>query len=240
MGRIVKKCIASLLIFAVCLSFFGCGSKGAKNSYRGADSPEEVISEFIQAISNKESKEELLKFCPAEWVAENYNISDLPEQAKIYKEPEFHLENFQTQLPVLVGSLFLQEDGNIAEGYNLPDGFDPTREDAMRIMMENTDFFIQQLREPIIMLQCDPAFVAENASQSIEYFEINTQRLGVQDMAERIALIEYEGKTYMTGFTLAQYQEKWYIITLTSQSAQLSSAPGFRRITPKDYEKRNW
>ena len=50
MGRIVKKCIAGLLIFAVCLSFFGCGSKGAKNSYRGADSPEEVISEFIQAI----------------------------------------------------------------------------------------------------------------------------------------------------------------------------------------------
>ena len=80
-------------------------------------------------------------------------------------------------------------------------GFDPTREDAMRIMMENTDFFIQQLREPIIMLQCDPAFVAENASQSIEYFERNTQRLGVQDMDERIALIEYEGKTYMTGFS---------------------------------------
>ena len=238
--KTVKKCIAIVLMLTVCLSFWGCADKNKENSYRGAESPDQAITTFIRAVSDKESKDELLKFFPVEWIAQGYDVSDLPEQAEKYREPEFLVENFQTQLSVLVGSLFLQDDGYFAEGYKLPDGFDPASEDAMHILIENIDFLIQQLREPITLLRCDFTFSENYIAQSAEYFEKTAKRIGAQDMAERVILIEYEGKTYMTGFTLAQYHDKWYVTSLTSNSAQLSSVPGFRRITLEDYEKRNW
>lgn len=139
MRKMAGKCAAVLLAMVSLLSVFGCAAN--EGAYRGAETPEQEISMFLQAISDKEPKEELLKFFPVAWMAENYEVSHLPEQqAEKYRDPEFHLETFQTGLPVLIGSLFLNEEGTMAQGYELPDGFDPLGEGALDLLGEKYRF----------------------------------------------------------------------------------------------------
>lgn len=64
--------------------------------------------------------------------------------------------------------------------------------------------------------------------------------IGAEDAAEYTVFVEYEGQTYMMGFTLAQYRGMWYITDLSSTAAQLPSVPSFRRITLEEYEKGEW
>lgn len=240
MRKMAGKCAAVLLAMVSLLSVFGCAAN--EGAYRGAETPEQEISMFLQAISDKEPKEELLKFFPVAWMAENYEVSHLPEQqVEKYRDPEFHLETFQTGLPVLIGSLFLNEEGTMAQGYELPDGFDPLGEEALDLLVKNTDFLTRQIREPIQILRCDRVeqiFWAQTDAQA--YFQQRAQMIGAEDAAEYTVFVEYEGQTYMMGFTLAQYRGMWYITDLSSTAAQLPSVPSFRRITLEEYEKGEW
>ena len=43
----------------------------------------------------------------------------------------------------------------MAQGYELPDGFDPLGEGALDLLVKNTDFLTRQIREPIQILRCD-------------------------------------------------------------------------------------
>jgi hypothetical protein len=65
---------------------------------------------------------------------------------------------------------------------------------------------------------------------------------GADEMTERVALLEFEGKTYLLGFMLLRYGEEWKVMSQTSTLAGTSgmgtvveiSAPGFAEVTGEE------
>lgn len=71
-----------------------------------------------------------------------------------------------------------------------------------------------------------------------DYFQMYTARAtiyGADDVLERIALTEFQGRTYLTGYVLVRYKKQWGIFSLTAPAADMLGKPAVFPITESEY-----
>ncbi len=226
-----------VLCLALCLvAFTGCGN-GSESAAGKAQTPEEAISSFLGALSAHRGREELLQACPAKRMAERFDASyakekgiTSPEQLKKNADPETYLSAFSIQIPVFTGSL-LSSDLQLPPGVDENDPGSYTMENVIR----DTDFYVGQLKGNIRILRIDSPI-----KDGVKSYEANKKTqiamYGAEDVAERVALLEYDGRTYLAGFSLVRYEGAWYLKSLTSVLGQTSSSGSLQEMTETEYD----
>lgn len=239
MKRAYQLLVIILLSIVTLFSSTACSS----SEYRGANSPEQVIADFINALSNQETQEELWRFCPSKWMAERYNMEYAwghlkhsgikKESLNQNKDPKTYLSAFQRQLIPILEVLISGKE------WELPAGLDLSLLNLEKIVAE-TDLLVKQIKGPIQIIRIDPAYDKISNPNYEDFLTHYIPYFQADHFDQRVALVEYEGKTYMAAFTLIQYDGKWYIQSLTSVLAQWPTYGGLKEISRENYEKRNW
>lgn len=143
------------LLFVLCSVISGCSNS----------TPEAVIVNLFQALSDHKDQEELWAFCPAEQLSEGY-----PPRAEMSSTnsppPEKYRLNFQQQLLVKVTSLLYEDTG----GY---DFWPPEIDDPAAIPPEEyvlyTNSMVAHIEAPIKVIRCD--FPLSEDSKKIQLYK---------------------------------------------------------------------
>ena len=87
---------------------------------------------------------------------------------------------------------------------------------------------VASVKFPIASLASDSKTLANFAAQAKVY--------GADEMTERLALFQWNGKYYEAGFQLLRYGQGWLVVSQTSYLAGLDATGAPKATTPDDFD----
>lgn len=233
----IKKWI---FVFLAVLLVFACVSCASDSGV--TLSPEDTFRYALTCLFSG-AKDELFALCPAEEMAEGFSHayqSGMIDKNQ-YPDPyaaenssaESYEEHFRTQVLLITSSIASYFDSDraneLAMSY-LDSDFDQMFADFDVLYPQ----YVQMIGEiQILRIDTPAAALEENALTS--FSQVIAPRYGAQDATERIALLEINGKTYLSGCMLLRYDDRWMISGLTSAYANLPSIGTPQEYTEEDY-----
>ena len=203
--------------------------------------PEDAVSHFCQALAANDF-EMALEACAVREQAEDFNFpgyvdrmkmhmlfaNPAPSTSGLYRDlnEAALLGNFANQIKTLSYSFF------VTKGL---DGIPVTPAD--RAYAEAFEEAVDPKKlAGLKLLRVDPPVksILESA-KNVENFGKMARLYGAEEMTERIALYELEGRTFMGGFGLYRYASGWKICRLNSILAGLSATGAAVETTAQQY-----
>lgn len=204
--------------------------------------PEEAVTFYLQAVTEADVSRIMQTFAIDE-MSENFSFDLYVERLQILtpqspapSDYEFFVEinraQFTSQLLFQTKNFvygLLATDKSVTEGQVMllePEGFalfalevNPERLAGLEVVSIDVPF--------PDMLASDMA--QRNSAEQARMY-------GADELVDRVALLQFEGDYYFSGFSLLRYGEEWKISVLTSPISGASAMGSPMSTTPEDYQ----
>lgn len=215
-----------VLLTAVLCS--GCSQPENTTTSQTYDTPEKAIQSFINAVKSNDY-DAAISICPAKKIAEGYDYAAYVEKKSmpsglliVPSNNEYNTKanadifkgHFATRVVVFTNTFFILNATDFNEA------------------VENTTD-LSTLKNLSVISIDEPYLV--NKESYITLMNEQGTFFGADEMTERVALIEFEGKTYVEGFTLLRYGDSWGIQYLYSELASTPSQGTPTAMTQEEY-----
>lgn len=222
-----KALLILLILIAAVLS--GCAQE---QDTPVIDTPEKAVESFAADVAAGDLNA-AMQLCPADTMMEKFD-------SNLYNSTT--LSNAENQSAQTIKNDYANQTGYFAlsllkDEIAGPDPYNPA--DAGW----STEFFkrseMAELKD-LTILRIDKPYLADYSLEADsdvynESMKNNKAVWGADGFTERIALLQYSGKTFMAGFTLLQYGGVWGIKSVTSDFADIPSPGGANEISETDY-----
>lgn len=243
-----RSFIIAGLLAVLLVAFAGCGDNvlytplsEPEFSTFGCETPEDAMQQFVERLSATQTNGAIMYFS-FEHKAENFNFAEYTDRVQAFIPMNGGMPEYDMYGPVnyayflnhsaMQMRMFMLSFLMDAEQLNNVQKLDDLDMDSAALMQSLDPAPLKNLK----LLRTD---LANSELQESESYRKNTAALkkcfGYDDSKEYTALYELDGEYYMGGFTLVQYDKKWYIDSLTSILANMSATGAAGRITEQEY-----
>jgi hypothetical protein len=241
MAARVRRGTVFLIILCILLStsLFSALAQGETPVFT---KPEDAIHHFAAALSENDLQK-ALQACAVEEYAKGFDFVGMVDRLKTLmpiqqmapSEYDLFVEmnkisamgTLVNQMKMMIYSFFVPE---VKDGKPMYVGVG--MDDAKKFAEAVDPGKLKNLK----LLRIDPPVQnILNSEKNIENFQKMAVLYGAQEMTERIALYELDGKTYLGGFGLLRYGDGWKILRLNSNLAGLSAMGTVEEITIDEY-----
>ena len=207
-----------------------------------SSTPEEAIGSFVAALCENDLQK-ALQVCAIEDYAAGYDFVGMVDYMKTFMPlqqmapSEYGLYAginaisamyaLTNQIKMMIYSFFVPEVGDGKPMY-----VGGSMDDAKAFATTVDPAKLKNLK----LVRTDPPMqTLLNSEKNVKAFQRWADIYGADEMTERIALYELDGKTYLGGFVLLRYGEEWRIKSLNSNLAGLSVMGTVEETTPAAY-----
>ncbi len=182
------------------------------------DTPEKAVTAYVAALAAGDFNA-ALALCPADAMMKNFNSTEYGKTMVIGNNESVDgiKARYTQQTALLSASLLKGETAELEENMVIDEAW------TAQLLKENRP----KLKDLQALRIDKPYKAGYNLEVDSDVYKQATKsnRLiwGTEGYTERIALLQHSGKTYMAGFTLAQYDGSWGILYATSTFANLTS-----------------
>ncbi len=235
----MKKLIAILLILATCISLCACG--GGSKGYK---TPEATVEAFLKCLK-KQDLQGMLDCTYIDPHMENVTFAEYvgnigyyyvgypvtPNEYDFYADMQRQnmLSDYTMQIKAMVYTLLNDE-------FTIDDYYGPMflEDDAEEWAEDFADSVDPEDLKTLEILEIEEAWGDLDSNERKENKKNVKQFHNADDIIFMAALIEVDGELYYKGFTLAEYDGKWYICALNNVAIGETTRSGATRIEDED------
>jgi PBP1b-binding outer membrane lipoprotein LpoB len=224
----LKRIFIPILLIVVFLA----GCSGPPQS-AAMDTPEKAVSAYVAAVAAGDFNA-ALTLCPADTMMKNFKADEYAKSMVTSSKNESVDEiksEFTQQTAVLAGSL-LQGEITAPKAAQVLDAAWTAQ------FLKDNSSKLKDLQALRIDKPYKTGYNLEVDSDVYKEATKNNRLIwGTDAFTERIALLQHNGKTFMAGFTLLEYNGAWGIWYVTSAFAELPTSGGPQAMTQDEYLK---
>lgn len=232
---------AALLALAAALCFAGCADK-ATPAAGGYDTPDAAMEAFAQKVAALDTGAALEMFSAAK-KAEHFDFDQFVERIQAFSPISSAISDEYDAYAPLNKAMFNNQSAMQLKIFMLSFMVEGDRMEAVSTLedMGVTGLELEQMIDPqqlagLKLVRADKAMPELQDSDAHKLNVQNNGKLyGYKDAADYIALYELDGQHYMGGFTLVQYDDGWYVDSLTSTFAGTPATGRVAPITEQEY-----
>jgi hypothetical protein len=206
----------------------------------GAATPDDAVAQYVAAVAARDV-EGLMGICAADQIASGYRFDLAAERLRSFafvtmlapgSDPFYAEVNRGIQRGLIARTVMLLSYSLLSS--ETVDGrvIAPVDEERIRRFLADVDsdrlagLTLLDSRFPKASMERDPRLLANYETQATIY--------GADEVTERGALVSFEAKEYVLGFTLIRYGSSW---SVAMQSSPLLGTPPFGAAEPTTREE---